>query len=189
MTELPKMSGFIGFKGEKRDGQSLAEFGLILGLVVLVSVAGVKLLGGNISQQLQAYVTPMNTTAGANPGAISSPYSGISYDTTAASAPASPPSNAIPASTLTPEPATQLALISAPQATPGTEQTTVSTMPSNSSIMPTTTVSNSSLSLQPSPSLSTQPSDNQTNSDQSGWANATPGCMGCTQNMNGNWGW
>jgi hypothetical protein len=200
----------IGCDSRKSVGQSLAEFGLILGLVVLVSVAGVQLLGGNITQQLQAYVTPMSA-ANPNPGTAASPYASVSYDTTPASASATPggtestpsdPTPALPTSPQTDLPAgilpsgtnPNLALVGTPGKLADTAQTPASQPEKDPAMAKETTDSNNSSSptndsKTTTPTSTTTADNNQPNTDQSAWGNASPGCVGCTQNMTGNWGW
>lgn len=70
--------------GSRQAGQSLAEYGLIISLVAVVSIAGLNVLGNSVSGQLSKIATSLSTVAvagapgggGGGPTGGSSPSSG-----------------------------------------------------------------------------------------------------------------
>lgn len=84
-------------KRHAKVGQSLAEYGLILSLVAVVSIAGLNMLGNSISSQFNNLANAMSNATGAPSGlAVAAPPAsggGGGGSTPSAQVPAAPASN------------------------------------------------------------------------------------------------
>lgn len=195
-------------------GQGLLEYSLLIGLVVMVSLGGLQLLGKNLSTGVQGttdnFSVSMASSSSSVPSAPTTPMTSSTIPpggsstnnppttTTSSSNPSNPAIGSPLGQTTTSQPSTgqtapgQPSTISQTAGSNGKEDLPITRTQVGTVIPPASSQANTTTTKTQSPPTTVKTSTTTTQtptSDQSAWANSTNQCVGCTANMNGDWGW